>query len=507
MNSNIEIPDIISEFGEEYFEYTKETHPCIYCRKPTHWRLKTIPDKNFYVCPDDIADIDKITTCEHCDKPYPVDMLTEVKTREEWGSRMDWEEVWCQKCIDTDAFYCDICEEYFDKNVFTYIVAHDGSVVCNYCQEGYGLCPGCNEYFPGDEMYYCEADGELYCESCYEEHCPFVTEGEIVTCSSVGDITHTTQTSFNFFKYPYTYGTELEISSPDLDIYEVSREICEDIYYDNLRFCVDQDGSLSNGFQIISPILMGDKGILALKNLLKKIGEFSLDSTCGYHLHIGRTSSLGPKLDWFDLAKIYTLFYIIEPSILAMLPISRRSNRYATPIIKYYVPNVFHEKADLIATFYEKPKGEIEKGYMAIKEEKYLTQRYKGVNLHAFYMKSKSGERHETIEIRYHTGTTNYRKVVNWIRIILALVNYALTTSYSTLVKLSNDANTRTHRDNIKSNLPKLSHVSVNYFNNIFLKIIEEQDLKFIDQKWAKNENLGLIRDYVLERQELFRRD
>mgnify|MGYP000557139061 CR=1 FL=1 len=105
-----------------------------------------------------------------------------------------------------------------------------------------------------------------------------------------------------------------------------------------------------------------------------------------------------------------------------------------------------------------------------------------------------------------HTGTTNYKKVVNWIRIILALINYALTTSYSTLAKLSNNTSTIYHRNMVKMNLPELPNESISYFNDIFLKIVEEQDRKFIDQKWAETENLGLIRDYALERQERFRR-
>ena len=61
-----------------------------------------------------------------------------------------------------------------------------------------------------------------------------------------------------------------------------------------------------------------------------------------------------------------------------------------------------------------------------ISREKYNDSRYHGLNLHArFYL--------GTIEFRYHSGTLNSEKIINWVKICNSIIE--------TGMKLSRDAN------------------------------------------------------------------
>jgi hypothetical protein len=52
------------------------------------------------------------------------------------------------------------------------------------------------------------------------------------------------------------------------------------------------------------------------------------------------------------------------------------------------------------------------------KRGKYNQSRYTGFNLHSLYYRG-------TIELRHHSGTINAQKIINWINLNLAILDYA----------------------------------------------------------------------------------
>ena len=73
----------------------------------------------------------------------------------------------CNHCLDEYYSYCEVCEEYVDRNEMTYVESEDADV-CQCClDEHFSRCNVCEEYFRDDDMHEC--DDEMYCHNCYEE--------------------------------------------------------------------------------------------------------------------------------------------------------------------------------------------------------------------------------------------------------------------------------------------------------------------------------------------------
>ncbi|CAH8248473.1 amidoligase family protein [Paenibacillus melissococcoides] len=118
-----------------------------------------------------------------------------------------------------------------------------------------------------------------------------------------------------------TFGVELEV---ELERFSASSEILEALrregitdqtqvnYYHGTRsrpgmWCIERDGSLDNGIEIVSPILMDRREdwekLQRVTEILKEHGAF-VNSNCGGHIHIG----IGPldhrTYSWQRLARI-----------------------------------------------------------------------------------------------------------------------------------------------------------------------------------------------------------
>lgn len=119
----------------------------------------------------------------------------------------------------------------------------------------------------------------------------------------------------------------------------------------------------------------------------------------------------------FRKIKNIMLFYIaFEPVIYSYLPMSRRTNRYCMPISSF-----FHEKEiencnnykDLEKIWYREIDHEtIEER----KANKYDDTRYCGVNMHSLFSNNH-------IEIRFHSGTIDYKKIKMWADLHIAILD------------------------------------------------------------------------------------
>lgn len=129
------------------------------------------------------------------------------------------------------------------------------------------------------------------------------------------------------------------------------------------------DGSLGNSGIEITLIFDASKGFKKLENLCKVLNNYNatVNAQCGLHVHIDRNNH--PKLhnnQWNTLAERLADF----------IPQSRRENSYCRI-----------QASD--------------------------TQRYSAINLCNA----------ATIEYRLHTGSTNFNKISNWIKLLLAIKN------------------------------------------------------------------------------------
>jgi hypothetical protein len=101
--------------------------------------------------------------------------------------------------------------------------------------------------------------------------------------------------------------------------------------------------------------------------------EVKVNKSCGLHVHIDMRNR--------DVNKSFHNLVTMQQFLYAMLPADRRSSRYSFPV-----------------------KG------TTIKDR----ERYHGINAEAY-------KKYKTLELRMHSGTTQGKKINNWITLLLSM--------------------------------------------------------------------------------------
>ncbi len=212
----------------------------------------------------------------------------------------------------------------------------------------------------------------------------------------------------------------VEIEAYYEDSYDVHR------VYDKMpvQLGISKDGSLnSNGVEFQTPKLRGLAGEKLVTDLTDILNErnFRVDRSTGLHIHIdgeGLLPRTRTKHNPGTVKNLLLLYITFEDVIQSILPRSRRNNNYAR-----HVRHNFHrteiEKCetleDIEKLWYRVAKRKELKNQ---KEHHYNTTRYNGLNLHSLF---SSGH----LEIRYHSGTINGEKILRWVDLHTAMVDYA----------------------------------------------------------------------------------
>jgi hypothetical protein len=236
----------------------------------------------------------------------------------------------------------------------------------------------------------------------------------------------------DIIKSPRRFGVEFELV-PDINKkgYNPSVDV-EKIHNATERMMPDgwgatRDGSVEvlggGGVEIQTPpmrLIAGEKEITNFCKSVKKIG-WGVNDPCGLHVHIdAKDISDSPLLS----KRVFTTYFVLDYSILAMLPEDRRSNVFCAPLDKkkartllrwsQRVYNKGFDIDDVIATKATKTsflemfyKSEISNVPREIATH-YNEARYHGINFHNLFGRTK------TIEIRYLEGTIDYDLILKW---------------------------------------------------------------------------------------------
>ena len=172
----------------------------------------------------------------------------------------------------------------------------------------------------------------------------------------------------------------------------------------SLRWKVIRDGSVrGTGLELVSPILTGIEGIVAVRQALKALDDAGArtDTSCGFHLHVGANG-----LNGVQLTRIVELYAANHDAINLMVSPSRRN------------PN--HQYASRLTTDrrYDAPRLDALRNATTQSELRQAAnafERYLSINLKAF-------AKHGTIEFRQHQGTVSGKKAEAWVRTMLAIV-------------------------------------------------------------------------------------
>lgn len=159
------------------------------------------------------------------------------------------------------------------------------------------------------------------------------------------------------------------------------------------------DGSVhgSDPIECVSPVLKGTNGKAALRNALHTLNQAgaSVNRSCGLHVHIG-ASDLTPE----QYANVFANYYHLETLIDCFMANSRRrnNNQYCKSVRDHSELQNCHSIEDVRSVLHR--------------------DRYHKIN-------PMSYDRHKTIEFRQHQGSTDYRKISNWVSFCGKLVKWS----------------------------------------------------------------------------------
>lgn len=167
------------------------------------------------------------------------------------------------------------------------------------------------------------------------------------------------------------------------------------------------------GFEIVSPILKGEAGIAELKKVCEALATTGakINSSCGLHVHFdARALSMN---DWKNLYKNYIN---VESEMDSIMPVSRRANNNT------YCNSLTYKNNTQAATFEAIDRAET----VAQLSSLVAGTRYVKVNAESFM-------RHGTVEFRQHSGTIEFEKISNWVKICGNLIDKSKTTLVNSL--------------------------------------------------------------------------
>eukprot|EP00501_MAST-03F_sp_TOSAG23-6_P000213 GSMAST32.ASY1.ANO1.216.1 assembled CDS len=220
-----------------------------------------------------------------------------------------------------------------------------------------------------------------------------------------------------------TFGVELELTvSGDISLDLIARQIslragserCHRASYGSatsLDWKVVKDSSIQcnqnmpncNTFELVSPILRGGRGLNRLNNVLTAItnvASITVNKSAGMHVHIDVSD-----LNVFQLCKISKNFIKYERVMDSMMPPSRRNNTNT------YIRSNRRNRKLFLLTLAMNP-GDTNGN----------RKRYYKLNFQPLVQRRQS-----TIEFRQHSGTSEYKKVANWIRFTIAFISNSAT--------------------------------------------------------------------------------
>lgn len=283
--------------------------------------------KEHHLCEDCFRDL--FGYCEMCQEYERVEKLEEMYDVREG----EWVTV-CKSCSsDIESFYCEYHDriEFDEWDGFRYIENYGN--ICETAWEygDFDWCANCECYFHCDDMIWDEAEEVMYCECCFEEICGnriiqgyHANSGDYEYCKLA-----TKEEKEEGGKRCY-YGMEIEIEN--MSSYwdsSAKEEVAGKLNEATNNFVFERDGSLDDGFEIISnPFTKAymneklDKEISKMFEIIQH-NNFGVKDTCGLHFHISRMTELQ------ECNLICVIEYYKEEILLLSKREARKLNRWS----------------------------------------------------------------------------------------------------------------------------------------------------------------------------------
>lgn len=252
--------------------------------------------------------VDERKVCSCCGGEHPLEELTEFD-----GSLL------CSSCLGIETTVCSHCgRRIWDED-------NSGSESIPLCQtcydDYYTSCTHCDSIIRRDDAYYEDDESEdPYCQDCYNTYC---------NNKSIKDY-YFKPTPIFFGRGERFFGVELEVDEGG-ECDDCANTVMRVANRDNTHIYCKHDGSLEDGFEIVSHPMTLEYHIneMPWESVLNKVRNLGYTShqagSCGLHIHVNRTS-LGATYDEQE-ANIARILYFFEKHWEELLKFSRRTNR------------------------------------------------------------------------------------------------------------------------------------------------------------------------------------
>jgi hypothetical protein len=355
--------------------------------------------------PAEAAAVEETATCEDCDSCGDTFPVADGELAEYEGERL------CPGCLqDATTTPCADCS-YPIQEGDEY--RHNGDTLCSSCHDDrtHSDCENCGSNTHEDDL-----NNEGVCSNCEEDDSSVEREwssDDLPEFQSLhgGDII-----------------TSRRIFSAEVEAYYSSHSDLESAAYELPRaFGVEHDGSLSsNGIEFQTPKLQGKHGEDAIKNMCTILNrhDFRVNGTTGLHIHLDGAGLIpaSRRTEPKAMKDMLCFYMAMEDVMLSFLPRSRRSNRYCLSLTDGYSMDKIRDVktiAGLESIWY---KSRVRSRIEDRKSRKYDESRYYGVNFHSLL---KDGH----VEIRFHSGTLNATKILEWTNLHQRVIDSAVETT------------------------------------------------------------------------------
>lgn len=204
----------------------------------------------------------------------------------------------------------------------------------------------------------------------------------------------------------FTFGVEIECNVARGSIREAAATTGMSYQYEGynhndghayFKFTTDASVRGENAIECVSPVMQGAKGKSDLKcaiDTLNRAGA-TVNRSCGLHVHIG-AAGLTQK----QYANVFNNYYFLEALIDTFMAPSRRrdTNCYCRSLSDHSALTRCETVVDIQCVL--------------------DNDRYHKIN-------PMSYNRHKTIEFRQHQGSTDYKKILNWVMFCGKLVEWS----------------------------------------------------------------------------------
>ena len=359
---------------------------CEYCNCEVEIEVETSEEEimaNEHLCSDCFYDI--YSYCDYCG---------DIELRDDLLWLENNETLVCEHCTEhnDNIIWCEDhdCYEYQDDD--NIITLANGNTICyNAFEYGdYFFCEDCEQYFHIDYACYSELDECYFCEDCIGDHVSeYISEYHDHDYDEFKMTDEDEENDNKLF-----FGIELEIESNSRhnkhdDLAEAILNLTDD-------FVFEQDGSLINGFEIISMPFSRNYMKETLEDdlyaMLQTINKHNYEgkNTCGLHFHISYDA----------IRSIPNLLKIVEFYKEELTILSRREESSLNRWSPFYTKNF--DKEEITNEMIE----EIVDDYQS---------RYHAINLDNNY----------TVEFRIFKSTTDHKTLMATWELVNNIVAYA----------------------------------------------------------------------------------